>query len=171
VRAVADEVSAPLSRPWAEAVRRASVARLPDLGDRLDTALTRTQLDTDRMPVWAGLVRVLQWLLLVVAVAGLVWSGVLLLDPQFGVDRPNTPDVAGFPVPVLLLIGGVVLGLLLALLCRFLVGATARSRARSADRKLRSAIAGVADELVVTPVRAELTAYDTVRKGLAEALR
>jgi GTP-binding protein EngB required for normal cell division len=171
VRAVADEVSAPLSRPWAEAVRRASVARLPDLGDRLDLALTRTQLDTDRMPVWAGLVRVLQWLLLIVAVAGLVWSGVLLLDPQFGVDRPDTPDVAGFPVPVLLLIGGVVLGLLLALLCRLLVRATARSRARSADRKLRSAIAGVADELVVTPVRAELTAYDTVRQGLADALR
>jgi hypothetical protein len=171
VRAVADEVSAPLARPWAEAVRRASVARLPDLGDRLDVALRQTKLNTDRMPAWAGLVRVLQWLLLIVALAGLVWSGVLLADPEFGVDRPDTPDVAGFPVPVILLLGGVALGLLLALLCRFLVSATARSRARAADRKLRSAIASVADELVVTPVRAELTAYDTVRDGLTRALR
>jgi GTP-binding protein EngB required for normal cell division len=171
VRAVADEVSAPLSRPWAEAVRRASVARLPDLSDRLDAALTQTHLNTDRMPVWAGLVRVLQWLLLLTAVAGLVWSGVVLLDPQFGVTRPETPDVAGFPVPVLLLLGGVALGLLLALLCRFLVGATARSRARTADRRLRSAISSVADELVVLPVRTELAAYDEVRDGLARALR
>jgi GTP-binding protein EngB required for normal cell division len=171
VRAVADEVSASLSRPWAEAVRRASVARLPDLSDRLDAALTQTHLNTERMPAWAGLVRVLQWLLLLVAVAGLVWSGVLLADPQFGVDRPDTPDVAGFPVPVLLLLGGVVVGVLLALLCRVLVSATARSRARTADRRLRSSIASVADELVVTPVRAELKAYDTVRDGLARALR
>jgi hypothetical protein len=170
VRAVADEVSAPMARPWADSVRRASVARLPELGDRLDVALSRTHLDTERMPVWARLVRVLQWLFLVIALAGLVWSAVLVADPWLGVDRPRTTDVAGFPVPVLMLLGGVVLGVLLALACRALVSVTARSRARSADRRLRSAIASVADELVVGPVRAELSAYDTVREGLARAL-
>jgi GTP-binding protein EngB required for normal cell division len=171
VRAVADEVSAPLARPWAESVRRASVTRLPDLNDRLDAALSATELNLDRMPAWAGLVRVLQWLLLLAAVAGLAWTAVLLADPWLGVDRPTTADVAGFPVPVILLVGGVVLGLLLALLCRLLVSATARSRARVADRRLRSAISTVAEELVVAPVRAELTAYDTVREGLARALK
>jgi GTP-binding protein EngB required for normal cell division len=170
VRAVADDVSTPLARPWAEAVRRASVARLPDLNDRLDSALTSTELDTERMPAWAGLVRVLQWLLLLVAVAGLVWSAVLVADPWLGVSRPDTPDLAGFPVPLVLLLGGIVLGLLLALLCRLLVSATARSRARKADRRLRAAIASVAEELVVTPVRAELAAHDTVDKGLDRAL-
>jgi GTP-binding protein EngB required for normal cell division len=170
VRAVADDVSTPLARPWAEAVRRASVARLPDLNDRLDSALTSTELDTEGMPAWAGLVRVLQWLLLLVAVAGLVWSAVLVADPWLGVSRPDTPDLAGFPVPLVLLLGGIVLGLLLALLCRLLVSATARSRARKADRRLRAAIASVAEELVVTPVRAELAAHDTVDKGLDRAL-
>jgi hypothetical protein len=100
-----------------------------------------------------------------------VWSGVVLLDPQFGVERPDTPDVQGFPVPVVMLVGGVVLGVLLALLCRFLVSATARSRARTADRRLRSAISSVAEELVVKPVRAELAAYDEVRDALTSALR
>jgi GTP-binding protein EngB required for normal cell division len=170
VRAVADDVSTPLARPWAEAVRRASVARLPDLNDRLDSALTSTELDTEGMPAWAGLVRALQWLLLLVAVAGLVWSAVLVADPWLGVSRPDTPDLAGFPVPLVLLLGGIVLGLLLALLCRLLVSATARSRARKADRRLRAAIASVAEELVVTPVRAELAAHDTVDKGLDRAL-
>jgi GTP-binding protein EngB required for normal cell division len=170
VRAVADEVSTPLARPWAESVRRASVTRLSDLNDRLDVALSATELNVDRMPLWAGLVRVLQWLLLLAALAGLLWSALLLADPWLGVDRPHTPDVGGFPVPVLLLLGGVVLGLLLALLCRLLVGATTRSRARVADRRPRSAISAVAEELVVVPVRAELMAYDTVREGLARAL-
>jgi len=171
VRAVADEVSAPLARPWAESVRRASVSRLPDLGDRLDSALSATDLGVERVPVWAGFVRVLQWVLLLAATVGLVWSAVLLADPWFGVTRPSTPDVGGFPVPVVLLLGGVLLGLLLALLCRFLVSSTARSRARSADRRLRSAISQVADEMVVRPVRAELAAYDTVRESLARALK
>jgi hypothetical protein len=171
VRMISDQMTGSLTRPWAEAVRRASLSRLPELSDRLDASLTETKLNTDRMPAWAGLVKVLQWLLLLAAVAGLVWSGVVLFDPQFGVDRPDTPDVQGFPVPVVLLLGGVVLGLLLALLCRFLVSATARSRARAADRRLRSAISSVASELVVTPVRAELAAYDEVRENLARALR
>jgi GTP-binding protein EngB required for normal cell division len=171
VRMIADQVIGSLSRPWAEAVRRGSLSRLPELGDRLDAALTETKLNTERMPVWAGFVRVLQWALLLAAVVGLVWSGVVLFDPQFGVERPDTPDVQGFPVPVVLLLGGVVLGLLLALLCRYLVSATARSRARAADRRLRSSISAVAEELVVTPVRTELAAYDEVRESLAHALK
>ena len=42
--------------------------------------------------------------------SALVWSAVLLADPWFGVDRPSTPDIGGFPVPVVLLLGGVLLG-------------------------------------------------------------
>ncbi len=58
---MADEVSADLARPWATAVRTASVSRLPDLEDRLDAALAETDLGVQRIPIWAGLVRVLQW--------------------------------------------------------------------------------------------------------------
>jgi GTP-binding protein EngB required for normal cell division len=171
VRAVADEVSAPLARPWADAVRRASVSRLPDLNDRLDSALSGTELNADRIPVWAGFVRVLQWLLLLAALAGFVWLGVLAGDRYLSDSTPSTPEVGGFLLPTVLLLGGVILGVLLALACRLLVSATARSRARSADHRLRDAISGVADELVVVPVRGELTAYDTVRDGLSRALK
>jgi GTPase Era involved in 16S rRNA processing len=171
VRAVADEVSAPLARPWADAVRHASTSRLTDLNDRLDAALSETELDADRMPVWTGLVRLLQWVLLLAALGGAGWLLVLALDPSLGVGSPSTPDVGGVPVPTVMLVGGVVLGLLLALLCRVLVSGTARSRARTADRRLRAAIGRVAEELVVEPVNAELAAYDAVRHGLGRALR
>jgi GTP-binding protein EngB required for normal cell division len=171
VRAVADEVSAPLARAWADAVRHASVTRLPDLNDRLDSALSGTELNADRIPVWAGIVRVLQWLLLLAALTGFVWLAVLAGDRYLSDSTPSTPEVGGFLLPTVLLLGGVVLGVLLALFCRLLVSGTARSRARSADHRLREAISGVADELVVAPVRAELTAYDAVREGLGRALK
>ena len=74
-------------------------------------------------------------------------------------------------LPTLLLVGGVALGLLLALVCRFLVAATARRRARVADRRLRDAVRKVSEELVIEPVENELRAYTTVRTGLDRALR
>jgi hypothetical protein len=86
-------------------------------------------------------------------------------------SEPSTPELGGFPIPTLLLVVGVLLGIGLALLCRVLVGLTARSRARSADRRLRKALQDVTHDLVVKPINAELVAYDKVRDGLSAALK
>ena len=63
------------------------------------------------------------------------------------------------------------IGLVLALVCRWLVAATARKRARAADRRLRTAISEVSAEMVVAPIEAELASYSAVREGLTSALR
>jgi len=170
VRALSDEVTEGLGRPWASAVRRASVSHLDDLHDRLDRALGATDLGVGRIPVWAGLVRVLQWALIVSAVAGGVWLGSLAVMGYLQVPAPGTPTLIGVPVPTLMLLGGIGLGILLALLCRWLVTRTARHRARTAERRLRSAIREVCEELVITPVEAELAAHRDVRAGLDRAL-
>lgn len=171
VRALADDASDGLGRPWVEAVRRASTSRLDELGDRLDAAMAATDLGVAKMPVWAGLVRVLQWLLIVTALGGAVWLGALATTDYLRLPDLSVPDVAGLAVPTLLLLGGVGLGIVLAVLCRFLVRATAKRRAAVADRRLRDQVHLVADELVVQPVAAELKAYATVRDGLGKALR
>ena len=171
VREAADDVSAGLSRPWAHAIRSASVSRLPDLGDRLDRALAGTDLGVARMPVWAGLVRLLQWLLILAALGGAVWLAGLAVMGYLRLPEPSTPRVYGLPVPTLMLVGGIVFGVVLALVCRVLVAVTARRRARSADRRLRQAINDVTEELVVRPVEAELAAYTAVRNGLTKALK
>ncbi|MCW2794392.1 MAG: transporter [Nocardioides sp.] len=171
VRALADDLSDGLARPWADAVRRASTSRLTDLGDRLDGALAGTELGADRVPVWAGAVRLVQWLLIVAALAGAGWLGVLAVLGWLTLSQPSTPEVVGLPVPTLLLVGGVALGVLLALLCRLLVRGTARRRARSVDRRLREAVSTVSRELVIAPIEAELLAYTAVRDGLARALK
>ena len=171
VRALADDVASDLSRPWAHAVREASLSRHDDLDDRLDRALGDTDLGASRIPVWAGLVRVLQWLLLLAVIGGLAWLGAVFATRYLTFEMPDTPEVAGYPLPLLMLAGGIVAGILFALFCRVLVRATARRRAKVADRRLRTAISEVADELVVEPVQDVLAGYDTTRKGIDQALQ
>lgn len=171
VRALVDDVTKGFKQNWAHSVRSASVSRLPDLGDRLDRALATTDLGVDRMPLWAGLVRALQWILIVAAVVGAGWLALLALGTYARVPEPPTPEWGGWPLPTLLLAGGVVVGVLLALFCRVLVAATARRRAQAADQRLRRAIGEVSRELVIEPVNAELKAYATTREGIAVATR
>ncbi|MEO5664536.1 MAG: YfjP family GTPase [Nocardioides sp.] len=171
VRALADQVSDGMGQPWVTAIRTASVSRLPDLGDRLDRAVAATDLGAEKIPMWAGLVRVLQWLLILAAVVGGGWLALLAFGAYARLPEPPTPELNGFPIPTLLLLGGIGLGVLLALVCRVLVSLTARRRARSADKRLRDAISSVSEELVVQPMQAELAAYSTMRDGLAIALK
>jgi GTPase Era involved in 16S rRNA processing len=168
VRALADDASNGLGAPWVESVRRTSVARLPEVGDLLDSAMARTDLGADKLPVWAGLVRVLQWLLIITALGGAVWAGLLAVGGSLSDEEYQ---LAGMPLPLLLLVGGVVLGILLAIVCRGLVGGTARARAAAADRRLRDEVHTVATELVVDPVTAELAAYSAVQTALRAALQ
>ncbi|MFN8194548.1 MAG: GTPase [Nocardioidaceae bacterium] len=170
VRALVEDVTHELAHPWAAAVRRASVSRFDDLNDHLDLALARTDLGVDRLPLWAGLVRVLQWLLILTAIGAAVWTGLIFASDYLQIPDLRVPDWRGYPVPLLLLVGAVALGILLALVCRLLVSLTARRRARAADRRLRGAISEVTQQLVVTPVEAELAAYAEARHGLTAAL-
>jgi hypothetical protein len=171
VRGVADDVGTLLTRPWQDAVRRASVAHLDDISDRLDLTLAQTDLGAAKLPWWAGLVRVLQWMLILAATAGAVWLGSLAVMGYLQVPQPSLPSVVGIPVPTLLLIGGVGLGILLALFCRVLVFFTARARAHAVDKRLRTGIRSVVTDMVVKPIDLELDSYNKVRHGLNDALR
>lgn len=170
VRAVGDEVTRGMNRPWVESVRRASVSRMSDLNDELDQAVTGTDIGASGIPLWCHLVRVLQWLLLLAAIGGAVWLGALAVSSYLQLSLPDAPEWEGLPIPTLMLIGGVVLGIGLALVCRALVGYDARSRARTADRRLRKAVGGVTERLVIVPVEGEIEAYQKTRACLQKAL-
>jgi GTPase Era involved in 16S rRNA processing len=171
VRGLAEHASNGLGPPWVEAVRRASTSRLDELGDRLDASMAGTDLGAAKIPGWAGAVRLLQWVLILAAIGGAGWLAALAGMGYLELEKPTTPKLGGLPVPTLMLLGGVALGVLLALSCRVLVRMTARRRAAAADRRLRAAVHEVAEELVVRPVSAELAAYAAVRQGLAQALK
>ena len=165
VRAVADQEAEGLPRPWADAVRGASVSRLTDLTDALDRAVSEVELGV-KTPWWCRAVQGFQGVLLLAALSGLVWlislgAGGTLVAPVWH----------GWSVPALLVAVGVGGGLLLSLVCQGLVRISARMRARAARRRLRAAVTEVTERLVVAPVRAELEAYEEARAGLADALR
>jgi GTP-binding protein EngB required for normal cell division len=169
VRGVVTDATTSLPHLWAGAVRRASVSRLDDTGDALDRAVGETDLGGDRSPLWWAGVRWLQWALLVLAVLGAVWLAGLFALTYLALSAPDPPDWRGVPVPTAMLLGGVLAGVVLALLSRLLAGISARHRAARVERRLRSAIAVVVQEHVVEPIQGEIEAYRTCRDGIAAA--
>jgi len=84
-------------------------------------------------------------------------------------DAIPLPEYEGFPVPTLMLAGGLLAGLLLALLARWLTGIGAARRARAAERSLRKRVEEVARELVIEPVRSELALRDELCAAVVSA--
>ncbi|MDQ4008227.1 MAG: ABC transporter, partial [Actinomycetota bacterium] len=155
----------------AGAVRRASVSRLDDIGDALDRAVGETELGPTRRPLWWTGVQWLQWALFVVAVLGGLWLTGLAVFGYLGLPEPATADWRGIPLPTLMLLGGVLAGLVLALLARLLANLSAKRRAAGVERRLRAGITEVVQTLVVEPIQAEIKAYRSCRDGLAAARR
>lgn len=155
VRDFADAASDGAPGPWRAAIRAAAREGREQLPDALDQAIAGTELSAGRGSWWWRLFNVMQWLALVAAVAGLGWLGVLAALGYFQLPVPEVPRVEGWPVPTVLVAGGALLGVVLALAARTLAGMAAGARARAARRRLEAAVDAVARDLVVAPVELE----------------
>jgi hypothetical protein len=152
---------------WAPALNAAARSRSADLPDALDRAVARTNLGMSRAPVWWRGVGMLQWLLTIAAVGGLLWLIGGYAIRVLGLPALNYPKVGAVPLPTLLLLGGLLLGALLALLLKPIVNWGAQRARRRAEHRLRAAVMEVAREYVVAPVREVLNAYAQAREALS----
>jgi hypothetical protein len=170
-RAVAARAADGLPDPWPGLVRAAAVAEEERIPDRLEGAVAGTDLGL-RRPGWWRAAGALQLAAAAVALVGALWLAALAVLGylQLG-DVVPTPDVEGFALPTLLLLGGAAAGLLLAFLARLANAAGARRRARVAARALRARVEAVADEHVLAPVDAELEARARLCAAVAAARR
>ncbi|WP_278256596.1 hypothetical protein [Nocardioides convexus] len=150
VRGLADEAGDSVGKGWAPHVRTAATGRLAETGDELDRETGKVDLG-GRLPVWLPVVRVLHWLLLLAFVGGLVWWGYAAIAGK----SDDLSKVAGLPLPLVLAIAGLVLGLVLHVVGRALVGGLARARAEEADERLRAVVHRVVDAEVAQPVTRE----------------
>ena len=170
VRAARETAGAGLPRPWADALRREVEVSEERLADRLDAAVAGTDLGSDRTPLWQRAIGGLQWLLAAVALVGVLWLlalaglGLLQLD-----DVVPLPRVEGIPLPTLLLVGGLLAGILLAVLARPLVRARARRRRRRAELRLRAAVAAVGEAELLAPMADVRADHDRFASALARA--
>jgi GTP-binding protein EngB required for normal cell division len=155
VRSARDAEGAGLPQAWRDDLRRTVVASEDQLADRLDQAVAGVDLGPDRTPLWQRAVGGLQWVLALVALAGALWLLALVVLGFFRLDGiVPLPHVQQVPVPTLLLAGGLLAGLLLAVVSRPLVALRARRRGRAVQRRVRLAVEGVAEDDLLAPMRA-----------------
>ncbi|MFC0681162.1 GTPase [Lysobacter korlensis] len=169
-RAFVQSASQGLPVRWGRAVDDAAEAGDETLADALDQAVLGTSLAA-RRPGWWFAANALQWLFGVVAVLGALWLLLLYVLSLLAIPPPETPLVGVVPVPTLMLIAGVLLGVLFALLARWLALIGARRRSSRIEGRLRKAIAAVTDERIVAPISAVLARHRTTREQLDRAGR
>ncbi|QOT16651.1 GTPase [Paenarthrobacter sp. YJN-5] len=171
VRNFADDVSEGAPGPWRAAIRSAAREGREQLPDALDQAIATTDLKASTRPLWWGIFNALQWLAFLLALGGLGWLGVLAVLGYFQMPVPEVPRTEGWPWPTLMVAGGVVLGLVLAVAGRVLGGWAARIRARGVARRLNSAVAEVAGQRIVEPVKAGIGKLKSFNAALKAALK
>lgn len=168
VRALGDSAAGAAPGPWRESIRDAASASAAQLPDVLDQAVVSTDLEVARRPTWWGVAGAIQWIALVIAAVGALWLIALAASSFLQFDVP-TPDVGALPVPTMLLIGGVVIGLVVALVSLIAARSGGRRRAAAVRRQLRDVVDRVASDVVIEPVDAELERYRSFRAALESA--
>ncbi|MCK2213544.1 YfjP family GTPase [Actinomadura sp. ATCC 31491] len=169
IRDVGESAANGLPAPWGQAVRQAARSHAAELTDAVDRAVATTSLDATRRPRWWGAVNALQWLAFATLLAGALWLGALFGMDYLRLPQPPLPTAGPVPWPTVLLVGGAVAGVLLALLSRLLAWLGGRRRARRTGKALRAAIAEVSGELVLEPVREELDRHRRFTEALSLA--
>ena len=167
-RDLGDRAGAALPQRWADSVAAAATPPGDDLGDALDRAVMRTPLRA-RNPWWWAAVNAVQWVLALSAVLGLAWLAALAVMAWLRLPELDTPRVGILPLPTLMLLGGVVLGIALSAVARPLARVGARRRRALVARRLRESVWGVAQELIIAPVQAVLDRHRTTRERLDAA--
>ncbi|MGJ3188575.1 GTPase [Paenarthrobacter sp. FR1] len=169
VRDFADDASAGAPGPWRAAIRGAARDGREQLPDALDQAIAGTDLKASKRPLWWVLFNTVQWLALLLAVGGLGWLGVLAALGYFQMPVPEVPRTEGWPWPTLMVAGGVLLGIVLAITGRILGSWAARVRASGAGKRLKAAVAVVAEQRIVEPVDVEVMRLKAFNAALKAA--
>lgn len=167
-RSFVREASDGLPVKWAQAVEDAVDRGEGALSDALDQAMVGTSLRA-RRPIWWFLVNVIQWTLGITATLGLLWLAALWVAGFAQIPTPDTPTLGILPVPLVMLVGGVLLGLLLGVVSRWWARIGARRRTAMIGKRLTEAVAKVADERIVIPIVEVLDRHRETRQHLDRA--
>ena len=173
VRQTLNTVTAELPEPWDELVIEAGQPDPTVLNNQLDFVVGDAvrAVHNERKPVWWSIANSIQLLLALAAVAGAVWLGLLAFGAYLRLPEVPTPDIANtdIPYPTALLVGGLLVGVILAFFFRQLAAVGAKRRAASVRKAAESAVTKVTDELIIQPVETELAVRNELRALLLTA--
>ncbi|WP_040281717.1 GTPase [Tessaracoccus massiliensis] len=175
LRGLTNELGEDMPPGWQESIGRAVHTSEGTLGDQLDRAIVVTDLKVDRTPAWWQLIRGLQWALIVAVVAGALWLALNVVLSYFGLPKveiyPLGPEGGlQVPVPSIMVIGGVLLGIVLSAVSGVAIRIAANGAAKRARKALDKAVAEVGARHVVAPAEAEVQRYGKARELLDRLL-
>ncbi|WP_182885718.1 GTPase [Microbispora sp. H10885] len=174
VTALSDGLTAGMPEQWRDGVRQAARSRSGELPGALSAELSEVAPPLDRVPGWWWLLKIWQYLLVIMLAAGLAWAGAILAYGVFKAGRPPAEalgDVALLPWVGLMVISVLGLGLFSAMASRnFVVLGAGRERDRL-ERDMRRRVDLLAQDMVIQPVERELNRYNEFFGAMAATRR
>ena len=165
----ADEVGGSLPEPWSRTVREAARSRAGEAQAALGAAVAQGLPSRDKVTGWWRLIALVQWLLMLLTVAGLVW--IVLILSLHGSHKSSSliSDTSLVPWLAVMVVALLLLGWLIESWCQNMVVLAADREREQANQAIMSRVAAVTSDLVLAPTGRELAEYERFRTELAAA--
>jgi GTP-binding protein EngB required for normal cell division len=165
----ADDIGGQLPPPWTRSLREAARAAASRVPGALAAAVSEGAPPRARVPAWWRLIGAWQWLLALLAVAGVAWSVVIAVGRGVKGSSALVSDVSLIPWLLIMSVAVLILGWLTASGCHNMALAAAEREQVRAAEGMREQVESVAHDLVLQPAGREIAEYERFRKALGEA--
>lgn len=168
VRQYSKQMAARIDEPWKRSMKEAALSREAELPELLERDMVRIDYGLGRTRAPWVIFNALQWIALLSALVGVGWltliSGMAYLQIQL--PPAPTPEGSPVPLPTLLLLLGILLGIASAGVGRLLTPMGSRYYARKLRGRLQTGVEKAVQSCVVTPVQQEAKRLNAYRKAL-----
>ena len=168
VRQYSKQMAARIDEPWKRSIKEAALSREAELPELLERDMVRIDYGLGRTRAPWVIFNALQWIALMSALVGVGWltliSGLAYLQIQL--PPAPTPEGSPVPLPTLLLLLGVLLGIASAGVGRLLTAMGSRYYARKLRGRLQTGVEKAVQSCVVAPVQQEAKRLNAYRKAL-----
>ena len=168
VRQYSKQMAARIDEPWKRSMKEAALSREAELPELLERDMVRIDYGLGRIRAPWVIFNALQWIALLSALVGVGWltliSGMAYLQIQL--PPAPTPEGSPVPLPTLLLLLGILLGIASAGVGRLLTAMGSRYYARKLRGRLQTGVEKAVQSCVVAPVQQEAKRLNAYRKAL-----
>ena len=168
VRQYSKQMAARVDEPWKRSMKEAALSREAELPELLERDMVRIDYGLGRTRAPWVIFNALQWIALLSALVGVGWltliSGMAYLQIQL--PPAPTPEGSPVPLPTLLLLLGILLGIASAGVGRLLTAMGSRYYARKLRGRLQTGVEKAVQSCVVAPVQQEAKRLNAYRKAL-----
>ena len=168
VRQYSKQMAARIDEPWKRSMKEAALSREAELPELLERDMVRIDYGLGRTRAPWVIFNALQWIALLSALAGVGWLTLISGMAYLQIQLPPAPTPEGSPVPLppLLLLLGVLLGIASAGVGRLLTAMGSRYYARKLRGRLQTGVEKAVQSCVVAPVQQEAKRLNAYRKAL-----